>query len=84
MTPAFEWGTFAEGWHCPVVSYLNKAQILRHAFPVCGNCVFQIQLRAEEMQNLTEIRQCLRRRRRKILIGHPVAMQGVRALSCLE
>ena len=34
------------------------------------------------VQNLIEIRQCLRRWRYKIFTGHTFAIQGVRALSC--
>ena len=33
------------------------------------------------MENLTEIRQCLRRRRRKFSVGSPLVIEGVRALS---
>ena len=33
------------------------------------------------MENLTEIRQCLRRRHRKFPVGFPLVIEGVRALS---
>ena len=33
------------------------------------------------MENLTEIRQCLWRRRRKFSVGSPLLIEGVRALS---
>ena len=35
----------------------------------------------EKMENLTEICQCLRRRRRKFSVGSPLVIEGVRALS---
>ena len=44
--------------------------------------IFQIQPGIENMQTLTEILQCLPRWRHKVSIGHTLAIQGVRALSC--